>query len=460
MVRASKVALLLGTVFSATSLVSMAGCGDDQGPVSATLPQVEAGAGKDSGKNSGKDAGKDSSTGTDDDSGTDPEVEKFNVKGASSTGPTELKISFDAPPNADEAGDIANYSVPGLTLSGTPALSGSTVTLTTSLQEAKSYTVSVSNVTRASDGQALAGFTATFKGTVSLPTTAPTVTNVVVSASTPDNGAVAYNTGTATVTITGTGFSGIDCSGAAKPVKLDDLDGAGAAVGTAATSCMVDSPTQLTATFPAGIRTNGAAGWNVLVTNVIGSNTSSSVKFVPVAGLVVSEVYTGTSGASSNEYLEIYNPTSKSIDAKTLGIRLHTRNSSGTPANKMLAWVTNGVVPSHGFLLFVSSASTATDDWYAARDATFSASLVSNGSAYISLSTGDDAQIIDKVGWGKQTAGGFEGTAASDVASNNAIERKPAGGAGHAVDTDDNSADFTAPSTTRTPRGTASGAQP
>src|SRR5207245_2709480 len=102
----------------------------------------------------------------------------------------------------------------------------------------------------------------------------PTVTNVQVQSTSPDNGSTPYNTGTATVVITGTNFSSVTCPGG---VKLDDLNGAGAAVSTATTNCTVDSSTQITATFPAGIRTNGATGWNVLVTNSFGSNATSSV---------------------------------------------------------------------------------------------------------------------------------------------------------------------------------------
>ncbi|WP_146654701.1 lamin tail domain-containing protein [Labilithrix luteola] len=468
MVRASKKTLLVGMAFGASSLLAFAGCGDDMATTPSTLGQIDAGSkdarARDATTDSGKDAGKDASKDpTEDDSGTDPEVTKFNVTAVSSTGSTQIKVAFDAPPNATEAVDLANYAAPGLTFSGTPSLSGSTVTLTTSAQENKSYTLTVSNVTRASDGEALSATTATFKGTVALPTTAPTVTNVVVSASNPDNGAIPYNTGTATVVITGTGFAGIDCAAATKPIKLDDLDGLGTAVGTTATSCTVDSATQVTATFPAGIRTNGATGWNVLVTNVIGANTSSAVKFVPVAGLVISEIYTGTSGNTDHEYVEIYNRTSKSIDVKALGIHLHTLSSGGTGANKALTYVTAGVIPSHGFLVFASAASTAADSWFNVRDITFSAAsagLVGNGGVYISLSTTEAVKVLDKVGWGKQPATGFEGNVLPDIASNYSVERKPAGGAGHSVDTDDNKADFNAASTTLTPRGTASAAQP
>ncbi len=100
----------------------------------------------------------------------------FNVASAASTGNTSMTVTFDAPPNTAQATNLGNYSVPGLTLSGTATLSGNTVTLTTSSQAATSYTVTVTGVTRASDGEPLTTASATF--------TARTTFNVASAAST------------------------------------------------------------------------------------------------------------------------------------------------------------------------------------------------------------------------------------------------------------------------------------
>jgi hypothetical protein len=88
----------------------------------------------------------------------------FNVTSAASTGYLRMSITFNAPPNVVEAGTLTNYSVPGLTLSGTPTLVGNTVNLTTSAQSVTSYTVTVSNVTRAGDTEPLTTNTAGFTG--------------------------------------------------------------------------------------------------------------------------------------------------------------------------------------------------------------------------------------------------------------------------------------------------------
>ncbi|MDD1751236.1 MAG: hypothetical protein LUO89_15340, partial [Methanothrix sp.] len=162
----------------------------------------------------------------------------FDVSSAQSTSAVTMTVTFDAAPNTAQATTLGNYAVQGLTLTGTPVLNGNTVSLLTSAQTATSYQVVVSNVTRASDGEALTTSSANFTGTA---VQAPTVTNVVVTSTSPNNGTTPYNTGTVTVKITGTDFATVTCP---TGVKLDDLDGAGNAASTQPTSCTVDSDTQ------------------------------------------------------------------------------------------------------------------------------------------------------------------------------------------------------------------------
>lgn len=287
--------------------------------------------------------------------------------------------------------------------------------------------------------------------------TAPTVTNVVVASTNPNNGVIPFNTGTTTLTITGTEFLGTTCPAG---VSLDD-----AAV-TVASSCTVDSNTQITATFPAGIRTNGTTGWNVRVTNLIGTNATSAVKFIPKAGLLISEVLLGTTTSASNEYVEIYNATDNSINLSTLetnNFRVRRRTAGGGD-NAMTLTYTNSTVISHGFFLACSAVSTA-ETWWSKCDATFTAGIAASNMISIGLGTGI-GKAFDLVGWGTITEaapGGCEGGNANctNLATiNNSIERKPAGGAGHATDTDNNLSDFNGQSTTLTPRGTVDAAQP
>src|SRR4029079_19789321 len=89
----------------------------------------------------------------------------FDVTAAASVDSVTMTVTFDAPPNATQATTLANYAVQGLVLSRQPQLNGNVVTITTAAQVAQSYAVTVSNVTRASDGEPLLVNQANFNGT-------------------------------------------------------------------------------------------------------------------------------------------------------------------------------------------------------------------------------------------------------------------------------------------------------
>jgi hypothetical protein len=393
----------------------------------------------------------------------------FDVASAASVTSASITVTFSAPPNTTQATTLARYTVPGLTLKGTPILSGNTVTINTTVQSATSYTVTVNGVTRASDGEVLTTTMATFTGTTQ---TDATVTNVVIQASAPSNGTTFYNTGAATVVITGTQFSGVSCP---TGVTLDDQNGLGTVINTPASSCTVDSDTQITATFPAGIRTNGLTGWGVLVKNTTGNpSASSAVKVVVKAGLLVSEVQMGVNGGGNNtrEFFELYNPTGNDIDVTNIpgGLSMSIHFRAGAAMDSLVAVTlvsgsSHRTIKSHGFLLICSTQSTA-DPWYTHRDGTYDANvteLVGNGGLYVSFSTTAQAKVIDKLGWGTVGPGGYEGTALATLSNGNptaSVQRKPAGGAGDATDTDSNVSDFTALSPTITPKGTIDGIEP
>lgn len=290
----------------------------------------------------------------------------------------------------------------------------------------------------------------------------PTVTNVAVLSTEPDNGTVPYNTGLVTIRITGSGFSTVTGTNG---VRLDDLNGGDDPVRTAATNYTVDSDLQITATFPPGIRTRGAQGWNVIVTNSVGANTNSVEKFVPRAGMLISEIFIGSSDATDHEFVEVYNPTAGRLNASTLGFRFHVRNSSGGDSAKGLnkAKGTNDVcIPAHGFLLLVSS-NALDESWATNADYLWTAgapTLAGNCGVYVSLSSTPDVKVIDKVGWGSQPQYGYEGTRLPTLTNDFSAERRPADGWGHATDTDTNRNDFLAQTTNITPRGSADALQP
>ncbi len=380
----------------------------------------------------------------------------FDVAGAASTSSGSMTVTFSAPPNSAQATTVANYAVPGLTLSGTPLLSGNTVTLRTSAQANQSYTVTVSGVTRAADSEPLGIDNASFTGTALKP---PTVTNVQITSTAPDNGTRYYNTGSATVVITGTDFTGVNCPNG---VQLNDTNGNGALINTKPTSCTVDSGTQITATFGPGILTNGTLGWEVQVTNAVGQNSSSSVNLVPYAGVLVSEVMQASGNFSTqHEFIELYNPTATALVLSTLPLHVHVRTGMSTDTDLALTY-RNTAIPSHGFFLIATTQSSQ-ESWYGSRDATYDANsgeLSGNDGMYVSLSAAAQAKVLDKVGWGNQQAPFIESSTTNNLNNGQSIQRKPAGGAGAATDTDNNKNDFNSPSNSITPLGSSAPPQP
>jgi hypothetical protein len=383
---------------------------------------------------------------------------------AMSTSSGTMTVTYSDPPVVAAANTSSNYSVSGLTLSN-PVLATNTVSLTTSAQNGGSYMVTVNNVTRLSDGEPLTVNTASFTGTA-LQT--PVVTNVVVSVTSPNNGTTFYNTGTATVIITGSEFTGANCPSAGT-VTLDDTNNIGGAVNTSATTCTVNSGTQITATFPVGIRPN-YGGWNVKVTNAVGTNATSTVKLVVKAGIVVSEFLTHAGGGNGadHEFIELYNPTATSLNLQSLGFSLHIRNATGstdtalTPNYSSTGSLRNSI-PAHGFFLLESSGSGNSDPWDSLHDAQYSTTtvdLVDNGGLYISLSATNNLKPLDKVGWGTQPATGYETTPLPNVSQQFSVQRKFTGAGGTVTDTDVNSTDFNAQSTVYSLRNSGSPAQP
>jgi uncharacterized repeat protein (TIGR01451 family) len=134
----------------------------------------------------------------------------FNVTGAASTSSTSISVTFSDAPNALQATQLANFSVPGLILTGTPTLSANTVTIATSSQLAQSYTVTVANVARASDGAILLTNSATFTGT-------PPPPQPVASVSPPSLAFGSQSVGTTgatqTITVTSTGLASLTITG-------------------------------------------------------------------------------------------------------------------------------------------------------------------------------------------------------------------------------------------------------
>lgn len=188
--------------------------------------------------------------------------------------------------------------------------------------------------------------------------------------------------------------------------------------------------------------------------------------------IVISEVQNAGAKITTDEFVEIYNPTSSSINLSTLPLKLHIINSAGTDDNKTLAFI-NSTIPAHGFFLIGS----ATDYTGSANlDATYITAsgntLVSNGAVYISTSVSEDKTgLIDLVGFGTASSLDRETTALSNPAANTSVERKAyststsssMSGAdatkGNGFDTNNNSTDFVTRTTPQPQNSTTGGTE-
>ncbi len=153
--------------------------------------------------------------------------------------------------------------------------------------------------------------------------------------------------------------------------------------------------------------------------------------------LVISEVKTTSgTGRTTDEFVEIYNPTNASI--AMVDWRLSKRTASGAETN--LVTDLNGLVPAMGHYLIAHNDYTGAvlpDQRY-----TTSNSIASDNVVILYSDAGDT--IVDKVGFGLAT--NFEGAATVNPGSNQSIERKSGATQdatqGNGRDTGDNSADF------------------
>jgi hypothetical protein len=137
------------------------------------------------------------------------------------------------------------------------------------------------------------------------------------------------------------------------------------------------------------------------------------------SNLIISEILIGGDSASE-EFIELYNPTSADIDLKLLPLKLHTVNSSGTDTSKTLTYLSSdSTIKAHDYFL-LASPSFKEKNGDIGIGITYSASLVSNGAVYISTSATKSSDIIDLVCWGTSTVCTFS---LPDPKQNHSLER-------------------------------------
>ena len=175
-----------------------------------------------------------------------------------------------------------------------------------------------------------------------------------------------------------------------------------------------------------------------------------TIKAATATHVVISEVQLGKTGASTDEFIELYNPSSNDIDLN--GLVLARRTAAGNLASQtILISSVSGIIKSHGYFLFTPqtgyTGSPSADQQYP-NDNT-----IANDNTVI-LYQSDGTSVIDKLGLDQ--ANDFETGTTGDPAINKSVERKAntissvltmaIGGSdeflGNGEDADNNASDF------------------
>ena len=189
-----------------------------------------------------------------------------------------------------------------------------------------------------------------------------------------------------------------------------------------------------------GCHLAGAPGTATLTYDASGIAT---LKCVPSSGgssaqIRVNEFMTGSTGAASNEFVELVNAGSSAADVG--GFKVAYRSSAGTTDTTLATIPAGTSIPAGGFYLLAGSGYLGSH----AADQSFSASLASTGGGLAVRDT--TGTILDSVGYGDTTNAFVEAHPATapptTAAPGSSSGRIPDGD-----DTNDNSADFSVSAT-------------
>ncbi len=197
-------------------------------------------------------------------------------------------------------------------------------------------------------------------------------------------------------------------------------------------------------------RASGSAEIRASATNGSTNVTSSpaTITVEPAAGqILISEFRTRGPGGATDEFIEIYNPTTATVTIGGLVIR--SSNNAGTLTTR--ATITAGTTLGPGcHYLFAPTTLTGVT-----ADQTFTNGITDDGGVAITRS--DLATIIDGAGMSSGSAY-KEGKPLAPLTgtTNQSYERKPGGASGNGTDTNNNASDFVLNVNTSNPQNSSS----
>lgn len=165
--------------------------------------------------------------------------------------------------------------------------------------------------------------------------------------------------------------------------------------------------------------------------------------------IVISEVQIATGSSTTDDFIELYNPTASAINLN--GFRLVMRTSGGSVDTNVVIFNSIDSIAAHGFLLWCNSGFVSLT-----CDKTSTDTVSNNNTIALRNGLVNTGTIIDALTIGSPASPLGEGTAISAPALNSSVERKAQSGAtsstmgiggsdefkGNGFDTDDNSSDL------------------
>ncbi len=151
--------------------------------------------------------------------------------------------------------------------------------------------------------------------------------------------------------------------------------------------------------------------------------------------ILISEVLAGVDGNNNYEFIEFYN-TSATTPIDLEGWTLWYQLEEGEEERILYRWTEPTVVPPHGHYLL----GRAGEEYGVSVDAAFDISLATSRGGLL-LRMADDTPS-DSLAWGDKPQTYGENALPASLDKGFSLERKPGGGAGNAVDSEDNASDF------------------
>lgn len=144
----------------------------------------------------------------------------------------------------------------------------------------------------------------------------------------------------------------------------------------------------------------------------------------------------GTAGQTTNDFVELYNPTIQPINLK--GYRLVKRSAHSTSDTSLKSWTAGILIPAHSYYLWANSGYTNIG---VIPSTTTSGTLSSDNAVGLRLGAANSGPLIDSLAWGKAANSLGEGTnIAANPSAGQMLARKLDGT--NYQDTNSNSDDF------------------